>query len=342
MEKVNLAWSVQFTPEGKQYFFNSLTNESTWERPAEYMPPKPPPMKEKPIKMRKIPNTEWSILLTNKNHEYFYNKASHQVSWDIPEDIVNLIGELLNASMDEEMSEDEEEPDYQEQSNSYSEPQISHMDYTMQEETAALQEERTPAEIVPEIPAEPEKSDEELREDFNQMLSDLNASPFSTWNMESEKLSRDPRFIALKSNKERKSLYEQYCATRAKEIQLEKQTKVHDSRSGFQELLDNNVNSARTRYEDFSRKFKRDTKFIKFTNPLERQQLFQDHIQKLRAAENQRSGEIFIDHLRKLNFISKSTTWTETRIKIENEPWFLAVKAPVERESLFRRYLSLL
>ncbi|KAJ3253661.1 transcription elongation regulator [Boothiomyces macroporosus] len=329
MEKINLAWSVQYTPDGKQYFFNSLTNESTWERPAEYMPPKPPPLKEKPIKMRKIPDSDWNIILTNKDHEFFYNQATKQVSWDIPDDIINLVGELLNDGMDEEMSEDE--PEYQDQGNSNQNIEQFPTQYDLvvenqvQEEVLENQvQEEVPVEpeSIPEveadpIPEEPDKPHEEIVSDFNQMLRDLNASPFSTWNMEEEKLSKDPRFIALKSNKERKSLYEQYCAIRSKEIQLEKQNKVHDSKSGFQELLDQHV-SVRTRYEDFSRKFKRDSKFIKFSSPLERQQLFQEHIRRLREAEQQSmgflilgNGELFIEQLRKLAYITKDTTWTE-------------------------------
>jgi hypothetical protein len=60
--------------------------------------------------MKLVPGTEWAICLTTKRHEFFYNKHNQFTSWEIPHDITNVIGKLLNQArgIEEEESSDEE------------------------------------------------------------------------------------------------------------------------------------------------------------------------------------------------------------------------------------------
>ena len=97
-------WSKQISPDGKTYYFNHVTFESSWVMPEE-LAAFEGPRKEIVVECKLIPKTEWRICLTNLDHEFFYNQHSKAKSWDIPEEILEIVGELLQDAM----SEDEDE-----------------------------------------------------------------------------------------------------------------------------------------------------------------------------------------------------------------------------------------
>ncbi|KAI8894760.1 hypothetical protein BC833DRAFT_200742 [Globomyces pollinis-pini] len=363
-----------FTPDGREYFFNRITNESVWERPLDYTPP-PPPKKEVAVELKYIPDSDWAIVLTNFNHEFFYRESDKTVSWDIPDDIVDLIGELLAEAMDLENEAAEKDEDMQEskiqhnaaieESTDIPEEAIGnanteneakevdlkrkHIEDEIHQESISLinEDSKRPKldqiqepvqDVIEPLEAPVLKSVQELSSDFMELLKEKSISPFLTWDKQVTLLEADSRYQNIKNFKERKQVFDQFCAQRSQEIIQEKKKVSTDSESQYLDLLEQNV-QIRTRFEDFSRKFKRDAKFVKFKDAKKRESLFHEHVQKLKKAQLEQLQNDFIELLKTLDLSSQSV-WSTTCVKIDKDPRFLAIKNPTEREKMFRKYTA--
>ncbi|KAJ2994326.1 transcription elongation regulator [Globomyces sp. JEL0801] len=378
-----------FTPDGREYFFNRITNESVWERPLDYTPP-PPPKKEVAVELyftcidnrrKYIPDSDWAIVLTNFNHEFFYRESDKTVSWDIPDDIVDLIGELLAEAMDLENEAAEKEEDMQESEiqhnaaieestdipsqieeaieNANTENETKEVDLKRKHieneihQESIFEDSKRPKldqiqepfpDVIEPVETPVLKSVQELSSDFmvdieyfnpKELLKEKSISPFLTWDKQVTLLEADSRYQNIKNFKERKQVFDQFCAQRSQEIIQEKKK---DSESQYLDLLEQNV-QIRTRFEDFSRKFKRDAKFVKFKDPKKRESLFHEHVQKLKKAQLEQLQNDFIELLKTLDLSSQSV-WSTTCVKIDKDPRFLAIKNPTEREKMFRKYTA--
>jgi hypothetical protein len=334
---MNLAWSRQVTPDGKEYFFNSETNESVWERPNDFIPPPPPRNKLEKILEAKALNNEWIICLTSRDHEFFYNTTSGETSWDIPEDIVDLVGGLLQDAMGEEM-------DYESEEN-VDEVEVVFGDNdldrdSIRNQNESLGEENDPMEIYKdEEVLEKEyilgqdsiesfidgdestknitnkqkhkntlagkKSQANLIQDFNQMLHHKKISPFSPWELVLRKLKSETSFRALRDLKLCKSLFEKYCA----EFTQEETHK--DPQEAFMELLSSV--KTRLRFEDFERKYKKDPRFANFLSS-EKRSLFENYIKEITLEEQKRTTLVFWNLLKDGDFITKESSWLQVFI----------------------------
>ncbi|KAJ3344461.1 transcription elongation regulator [Entophlyctis luteolus] len=117
---IEAAWTMHQAPgTGATYFYNHITLQSSWTPPSEFVMPQqqqPFPQQQQPlppgtepvmdqnaqeeraIALKDLPNSEWAIVLTSLDHEYFLNKSTSFVTWDIPDDVAELIGQIMAGS----------------------------------------------------------------------------------------------------------------------------------------------------------------------------------------------------------------------------------------------------
>ncbi|KAF8175377.1 hypothetical protein BJ912DRAFT_1024508 [Pholiota molesta] len=82
------AWSEHTGPNGIPYYFNALTQESTYVRPvAPPQPVQPAAKKEKAHLKTPIPGTDWIRVTTTEGNVFYNNKATKQSVWTVPEDL---------------------------------------------------------------------------------------------------------------------------------------------------------------------------------------------------------------------------------------------------------------
>jgi hypothetical protein len=91
-------WSAFNDSDGKIFYYNSVTEESSWEPPEHFNPPPPPedePAAENPeagdgeeeeAKAEDQPTTKWSAFKDDEGREYFYNNESGETQWEKPDD----------------------------------------------------------------------------------------------------------------------------------------------------------------------------------------------------------------------------------------------------------------
>ncbi|KMS99697.1 hypothetical protein BVRB_1g021310 [Beta vulgaris subsp. vulgaris] len=70
-------WQEHTTPDGRRYYYNKKTKQSSWEKPSELMTPLE----------RADASTVWKEFTTPEGKKYYYNKATKESKWTIPEEL---------------------------------------------------------------------------------------------------------------------------------------------------------------------------------------------------------------------------------------------------------------
>lgn len=85
---------------------------------------------------------------------------------------------------------------------------------------------------------DPGATKEEKVNEFKEMLKEKGVAPFSKWEKELPKIIFDPRFKAIPSHTERRSIFEHYVRTRADVERREKRAAQKAAIEGFKQLLE--------------------------------------------------------------------------------------------------------
>lgn len=70
-------WQEHTAPDGRKYYYNKKTKQSSWEKPFELMTPVE----------RADASTVWKEFTTADGRKYYYNKLTKQSKWTMPEDM---------------------------------------------------------------------------------------------------------------------------------------------------------------------------------------------------------------------------------------------------------------
>ncbi|XP_065872403.1 pre-mRNA-processing protein 40A-like [Euphorbia lathyris] len=70
-------WKEHVSANGRRYYYNKRTRQSSWEKPFELMTP---------IE-RADASTDWKEFASTDGRKYYYNKVTKQSKWDIPEEL---------------------------------------------------------------------------------------------------------------------------------------------------------------------------------------------------------------------------------------------------------------
>ncbi|KAM3293970.1 hypothetical protein ACQJBY_037085 [Aegilops geniculata] len=72
-----LDWQEHFSHEGKRYYYNRRTRQSSWYKPAELMTPLE----------RADATTDWKEYTTAEGRKYYHNKVTEKSRWTMPEEL---------------------------------------------------------------------------------------------------------------------------------------------------------------------------------------------------------------------------------------------------------------
>ncbi|KAK9474205.1 uncharacterized protein V1510DRAFT_361510 [Dipodascopsis tothii] len=118
---------------------------------------------------------------------------------------------------------------------------------------------------------------------FMALLDAGKLNPFSPWETELQKVVHDPRFMAIRSNADRKALFDEWAKVRVVEVRAEKAHEVR--RDPQDEFLDFLRLHATTKlfYTEFKRKFRKDPGF-RDSKLLDRQKekLYREYVDELK------------------------------------------------------------
>ncbi|KAJ8562924.1 hypothetical protein K7X08_031376 [Anisodus acutangulus] len=84
-------WTAHRTETGAIYYYNSLTGESTYEKPAGFRgEPGKVAAQPTPVSWEKLAGTDWALVATNDGQNYYYNTKTKLSSWQIPSEVTEL------------------------------------------------------------------------------------------------------------------------------------------------------------------------------------------------------------------------------------------------------------
>ncbi|XP_057425480.1 pre-mRNA-processing protein 40A isoform X2 [Lotus japonicus] len=85
-------WQEHTSADGRRYYYNKRTRQSSWEKPLELM---------SPIE-RADASTVWKEFTSSDGRKYYYNKVTQQSTWSIPEEL-KLAREQAHREMNQGM-----------------------------------------------------------------------------------------------------------------------------------------------------------------------------------------------------------------------------------------------
>ncbi|KAI8799521.1 hypothetical protein BJ742DRAFT_845641 [Cladochytrium replicatum] len=368
-----MEWSEHRMPTGQVYYYNHRTGESVWTKPdamnavpenllsngstektaeassTDRMPkgeaekPASPP-KEHALAMKKIPKTNWAIVLTSADHEFFYDMQTRVSVWEMPDELGELIGMLLAGGGIEDEA-DEEDHSGDESEKELDEAGERKRKRDDEEFDGDAEEAIKRARIAEEAKKRDGWTHEEKVNAFMELLKESDVNPYSTWEKELPKFVTDVRYTLI-VHKERKKAFDEFCRIRVAEMRKEQSAKVKDVKERFKMLLTQETNF-KSQFDDFARHVKRDPRFTSLKDPKEREKLFKEHIVGLRDAEAERkkletqaAKDEFMMLLKETPEITPDSSFRSVRKFIESDRRFNAVRSSGEREAYFEEYHS--
>uniref|UniRef100_A0A3Q2UNJ9 Transcription elongation regulator 1 n=1 Tax=Fundulus heteroclitus TaxID=8078 RepID=A0A3Q2UNJ9_FUNHE len=304
-------WTEYRTADGKTYYYNNRTLESTWEKPQALIEKEPKEeemteeekaaQKARPIATNPIPGTP-CVVWTGDDRVFFYNPTTRLSMWDRPEELVGrsdvdkhiqepphkrgledskkTVKEEPEAAMATEDSPDEEPSKAKKRRKEEAKEADTEKEAAMEAELRAARERAV-------VPLEARMTQ------FRDMLLERGVSAFSTWDKELHKIVFDPRYLLL-NPKERKQVFDQYVKTRAEEERKEKKNKLMQAKDDFRRMMEDSKLQVRQDFFDL---------------------LSDQHVEG-----NQR--------------------WSKVKERLETDPRYKAVDSSALREELFKQFME--
>ncbi|KAI8048840.1 hypothetical protein BDF22DRAFT_701545 [Syncephalis plumigaleata] len=336
--------------------------------------------KDKAKQMTLIPGTHWKLVKTAEGREFYYDTETKKSVWTMPEEIADAVEALKSAQQESakrkidsitneqveevsvasltlEKTEDEsskrpkiENVRVQTEVPSTTAPTVANTEMTEEDimfqlqamEQEEVEEQETSRAQESAISPEAALSYEERVVLFKALLEESNISAFSLWDKELPKIASDPRYLLIPSVKQRKEIFDDYCRQLVNKPKGVVVGRKKTSKEKYQALLEQHV-TATTRWLDFSRKYKRDSRFNAI-DIKEAERLFEEYISVLKEgsrAESNKQNKIKEDYLqllRETRRIDAESSWREAKRMVERDDRYHAVNSTDDREDWFYEY----
>ncbi|RZB79246.1 Pre-mRNA-processing protein 40C [Glycine soja] len=85
------AWTAHKTEAGIIYYYNAVTGESTYDKPAGFKGESHQVSAQPiPVSMMDLPGTDWRLVSTSDGKKYYYNNRTKTSCWQIPNEVAEL------------------------------------------------------------------------------------------------------------------------------------------------------------------------------------------------------------------------------------------------------------
>ncbi|XP_013917312.1 PREDICTED: pre-mRNA-processing factor 40 homolog B [Thamnophis sirtalis] len=330
------AWSEHKAPDGRIYYYNAETKQSSWEKPDE--------LKSKAeILLSRCP---WHEYRSETGKSYYYNTQSKESRWTRPRELDDI-----EALMKEEEEEAERQHLPQQQEPPLSgpaSPTPSSAATSDTEGTGGVEEtpgtEGVPAAVEEEVTSscDPLRRDEEDRgsgsawsnkeeakQAFKELLKDKGVPAGASWEQTMKIISSDPRFSALPKLSEKKQAFNAYKAQRDKEEKEEARLRAKEAKEELQRFLEEHskMNST-TRYRKAEQMFG-ELEVWAMVPERDRKEIYDDVLFFLAKKEKEHAKQLRKRNIQALKSILDSmsrvsfqTTWSEAQQYLMDNPSF--------------------
>uniref|UniRef100_A0A8C2IB68 Pre-mRNA-processing factor 40 homolog A n=1 Tax=Cyprinus carpio TaxID=7962 RepID=A0A8C2IB68_CYPCA len=319
--KKKSVWTEHKSLDGKTYYYNTETKQSTWEKPDELKSPAEQMLSKCP----------WKEYKSDTGKPYYYNSQTKESRWTKPKELEDLEGHESSVTVAAVAETEatmatvatEEQP-------SHVPAQVAEVssDVTVNstEEANDVSKEERP-ELVKKVYKWNTK--EEAKQAFKELLKEKGVSSNASWEQAMKLIINDPRYSALPKLSEKKQAFNAYKVQTEKEEKEEARIKYKESKETFQRFLENHEKmTSTTRYKKAEQMFG-DQEVWSCVPERDRQEIYEDVLFYLAKKEKEqakqlrkRNWEALKNILDNMANVTYRTTWSEAQQYLLDNPTF--------------------
>ncbi|ETE64084.1 Pre-mRNA-processing factor 40-like B, partial [Ophiophagus hannah] len=299
------AWSEHKAPDGRIYYYNAETKQSSWEKPDE--------LKSKAEILLSL--CPWREYRSETGKSYYYNTQSKESRWTRPRELDDIEG-----------------------GNSY----LSNRNHHCQALPVPPRLPRPPQTRKALGVCDPLRRDEEDRgsgsawsnkeeakQAFKELLKEKGVPASASWEQAMKLISSEPRFSALPKLSEKKQAFNAYKAQRDKEEKEEARLRAKEAKEELQRFLEEHskMNST-TRYRKAEQMFG-ELEVWALVPERDRKEIYDDVLFFLAKKEKEHAKQLRKRNIQALKSILDSmsrvsfqTTWSEAQQYLMDNPSF--------------------
>uniref|UniRef100_A0A8C4DM32 Pre-mRNA-processing factor 40 homolog A n=1 Tax=Dicentrarchus labrax TaxID=13489 RepID=A0A8C4DM32_DICLA len=342
-------WTEHKSLDGKTYYYNTETKQSTWEKPDDLKSPAEQMLSKCP----------WKEYKSDTGKPYYYNSQTKESRWTKPKELEDLEGkELLTAEavapgaiptpavqadntatmatvMEAETATAVSEEHLSQAAVHHTAevktadaPVASSESSVVTEATASIE---VPKEERPELQKKTYKwnTKEEAKQAFKELLKEKGVSSNSSWEQAMKMIINDPRYSALPKLSEKKQAFNAYKVQTEKEEKEEARIKYKESKETFQRFLENHEKmTSTTRYKKAEQMFG-ELEVWSCVPERDRLEIYEDVLFYLAKKEKEqakqlrkRNWEALKNILDNMANVTYRTTWSEAQQYLLDNPTF--------------------
>ncbi|XP_040197153.1 pre-mRNA-processing factor 40 homolog B isoform X5 [Rana temporaria] len=338
-------WTEHKAPDGRTYYYNTETKQSTWEKPDEF--------KSKSELL--LSQCNWKEYKSDSGKPYYYNAQTKESRWTKPKDFEELevlIKQEAEAGIDHENQSAASSPHSAAPSDTEMTPaeeirvtQPSVPERTDTPEIEATQEDSADyqneisnsdsSQLEDENKVEPEEkvyhwnTKEEAKQLFKELLKDKGVLSNASWEQAMKLIINDPRYSALPKLSEKKQAFNAYKSQREKEEKEEARLRAKEAKERLQHFLEQHDKmTSITRYRKAEQMFG-DQEEWSDVPERDRKEIYDDVLFFLAKKEKEQAKQLrkrnvqaLKNILDKMNNVSFQTTWSEAQQYLMDNPMF--------------------
>ncbi|XP_075708343.1 pre-mRNA-processing factor 40 homolog B isoform X3 [Rhinoderma darwinii] len=339
-------WTEHKAPDGRTYYYNTETKQSTWEKPDE--------LKSQTELL--LSQCCWKEYKSDMGKPYYYNSQTKESRWTKPKDLEEL--EVL-IKQEEEAGIDHENKSAA--SSPHSTPALSETEMTPTEEVSVLppcipepadtaetekpqddatfnQKELLNSENLQmeDSKIDPEKrfyhwsTKEEAKQLFKDLLKDKGVPSNASWEQAMKMIINDPRYSALPKLSEKKQAFNAYKSQREKEEKEETRLRAKEAKEKLQSFLEQHEKmTSITRYRKAEQMFGEHEEVWSVVPERDRKEIYDDVLFFLAKKEKEQAKQLrkrnvqalknILDNMSNVSF---QTTWSEAQQYLMDNPMF--------------------
>ncbi|XP_064408512.1 pre-mRNA-processing factor 40 homolog B isoform X1 [Latimeria chalumnae] len=349
-------WTEHKAPDGRTYFYNSETKQSTWEKPDE--------LKSKAELL--LSQCPWKEYKSDTGKPYYYNSQNKESRWTKPKELEELealikqeeeeeaaveagkpleepptttnLAPSSSVTLEPEATTLEENEPLNSQPTVQSVPETTEIPGAAPQEELVEQREEQVEEAVKkeeEEKKEPEKktyswsTKEEAKQAFKELLKEKSVPSNASWEQAMKMIINDPRYSALPKLSEKKQAFNAYKAQREKEEKEEARLKAKEAKEKLQRFLEQHEKmTSSTRYRKAEQMFG-EQEVWSIVPERDRKEIYDDVLFFLAKKEKEQAKQLRKRNIQALKNILDSmanvtyqTTWSEAQQYLMDNPTF--------------------
>ncbi|XP_070694296.1 pre-mRNA-processing factor 40 homolog A isoform X2 [Pempheris klunzingeri] len=346
-------WTEHKSLDGKTYYYNTETKQSTWEKPDDLKSPAEQMLSKCP----------WKEYKSDTGKPYYYNSQTKESRWTKPkelEDLEAMIKAEENGTAEAAAPGTTAAPAVQadntatmatvmeaETATVVSEEHLSQaaVHHTAEVKTSDAPVASLEGSVATEVTASVEvakeerpelqkktykwNTKEEAKQAFKELLKEKGVSSNSSWEQAMKMIINDPRYSALPKLSEKKQAFNAYKVQTEKEEKEEARIKYKESKETFQRFLENHEKmTSTTRYKKAEQMFS-ELEVWSCVPERDRLEIYEDVLFYLAKKEKEqakqlrkRNWEALKNILDNMANVTYRTTWSEAQQYLLDNPTF--------------------